>query len=244
MKKFIGVLVGVFTLAGLLFVFNVPVFASHTASFNIGARSFNVYTPAGFAGGDAVMVLHGSGGNSSEIAKVTGFDETADENGFAVLYPQGSGSVSDWNGGGCCGSAVTDQVDDVEFLSSVAGQVKHDFKVNRVFVVGFSSGGIMAYRLGCETSGVFAGVGVHSGSLTMDSCENKDKLPLLHVHGVSDSIVPVAGGAGPDLYDFVSLYDSVGMFAKKGSKVKVDVVQGEHGWFNDSTGKFVDFFNL
>ena len=63
------------------------------------------------------------------------------------------------NGGGCCSSACgAHLIDDVAFaralVSAVASLVPVDR--SRVYSTGFSNGGFMSYRLGCQASDIFA----------------------------------------------------------------------------------------
>lgn len=211
----------------------------------LGERSYMVYVPEGLpVDADVFVVLHGSGGTAVETSESSGFNVLADRDKFLVVYPQGFGVTPDWNGGGCCGEASAAQVDDVGFVERVVKDVKREFSVGDVFVVGFSSGGVMAYRVGCELSGVVSGVGVSSGSLTLDVCVNDARIPLLHIHGSDDEIVYIDGGVGPDLYNFKSMKDSVEEFSSSGGYSESVIVEHfGHAWLPSNAEMFVNFFN-
>jgi polyhydroxybutyrate depolymerase len=67
-----------------------------------------------------------------------------------------------------------------------------------VFAAGHSNGGILAYRLACEASDVFAAVGVQSSSLEIDACRPSHPVSVIHIHGTADRNVPIDGGKGPN----------------------------------------------
>jgi polyhydroxybutyrate depolymerase len=54
----------------------------------------------------------------------------------------------------------------------------------------------MSYRLACEMADTFASVASVAGTLGVppDTCTPKRPVPLMHVHGTSDVIVPYDGG--------------------------------------------------
>lgn len=140
-----------------------------------------------------VIILHGSGGNASVIEHQSGMDSLADAQRFLVAYPNGTGGSfdlfpSDWNAGSCCGGAARDHIDDVGFISMliqvVGGHVPLDPR--RVYVGGFSAGGYLAYRAGCELSTTVAAIGVVAGSLAADSCSPAKPVPLFAIHGTDD----------------------------------------------------------
>jgi len=133
------------------------------------------------------------------------FDDISDANNFMVVYPHGIGAS--WNGGGCCGIAVEDYLDDVEFVNQILIELRKTFTLDaqRIYTAGFSNGGMMAYRLGCEMSETFAAVAAVEGVLFYDQCEPKNAVSLIHFHGLADPFVPYAGGNGIEeasLYDF------------------------------------------
>ncbi|HEY4127708.1 MAG TPA: PHB depolymerase family esterase [Gammaproteobacteria bacterium] len=156
-----------------------------------------------------VLVLHGGGGNAESMAKQTGFDAEADKQGFIVVYPNGTDesrplmnllgrSLLTWNAGTCCGFARENNIDDVGFLRAVVTQVLKDNAADpkRVYATGISNGGMMAYRLACEASDVFAAIAPVSAVLEYQPCKPAQPISVFHIHGAKDENVPVAGGVG------------------------------------------------
>jgi polyhydroxybutyrate depolymerase len=133
-------------------------------------------------------------------------DAVADANGFIAVYPDGIGGVAGnenlrtWNGGQCCGPAQREDVDDVAFISALLDELSasHAVDSTRVFAVGHSNGGIMAYRLACELADKVTGVGVYAATLGVPVCEPSAPVSLIHVHGTADQNLPIIGGRGED----------------------------------------------
>jgi polyhydroxybutyrate depolymerase len=156
-----------------------------------------------------LVALHGGFGSGHQFASSSGFDHLADEQGFIVVYPDGtpiraSGALADarvWNGGRCCGPAVAEQVDDVGFISQVITRIseRHDIDSNRIYATGHSNGAIMSYRLACELSDRIVAIGVQAGSLEVDPCTPSRPVSVLHLHGGADRNIPLDGGRGVGL---------------------------------------------
>jgi polyhydroxybutyrate depolymerase len=134
----------------------------HTRSLEVDrrTRTYLVHVPKSYDGSKAhpvVLVFHGGGSNALQMVRFCGLNDKADQAGFLVVYPSGTGrleKVLTWNGGNCCGYAMQNKVDDVAFvralLDDLAKVVKVDAK--RVYATGMSNGAILAYRLTSELS--------------------------------------------------------------------------------------------
>jgi len=169
-----------------------------------GDRDYRIHVPAS-VGDEPVpllVALHGGGGSASQFAGENGLEALADEEGFVVVHPEGISQrverLHTWNAGNCCGAATEQDVDDVAFIRAVVDEVAaaHPIDPDRVFAIGHSNGGMMAYRLACEAADVFAAVGLQAGALGVDTCEPAAPVSLIHVHGTADTNVPLEGGVG------------------------------------------------
>ncbi|WP_042387139.1 alpha/beta hydrolase family esterase [Streptacidiphilus melanogenes] len=175
----------------------LPVGAS-TARLTVGglARDYRVYRPASLpARTPVVVMLHGGFGSAEEAERYYGWDHQADSGHFVVVYPDGQNHA--WNtGGGCCGTPGRQGTDDVAFVSAVVSAVEQRVPVDprRVYVTGISNGGMMAYRLACDTH-LFAAVGADSATL-LGACPGPAPLSVLHIHGTADHNIPYQGGQG------------------------------------------------
>jgi polyhydroxybutyrate depolymerase len=156
--------------------------------------------------------MHGGTGWGKQFEKNSGFDDVAEANGFIAVYPDGIGvgAASDakrtWNGGACCGPAVTQGVDDVGFIRLLIAKLEteHTIDTARVFAAGHSNGGIMAYRLACELSDKIVAIGVQSSALEIPTCVPAQPVSVLHIHGAADQNIPLDGGIGPNAMSGVS----------------------------------------
>lgn len=112
--------------------------------------------------------------------------------GFALAFP--STVDGDWNAGTCCGSSMRAGVDDVGFLNEVRTllQGRYALPDSRIGLVGYSTGGQMAYRLLCSSPRFAAKAVIVAGSLQAP-CSPSTKLPpTLIVHGLLDTTIPWA----------------------------------------------------
>jgi polyhydroxybutyrate depolymerase len=180
---------------------------THTLEFDGVERSYIAHVPDGAAIGapltlPVLVVLHGAGGNGIKAETATALSGYASTDNFIVVYPNGTqaadipGQLS-WNAGACCGAPVTNDVDDVGFIEAVLDDVEREYAVDteRVFLAGFSNGGMLSYRLSCELGDRIAGLAVVGGAFNVSSCSSDAAASVLIVHGTADQTVPYAGGA-------------------------------------------------
>lgn len=139
--------------------------------------------------------------------------------GYAVVYPNGIESrgplgLQTWNGGACCGRAADTDVDDVAFITQLLDLLERDYPVDptRIFATGHSNGGMIAYRLACESSDQIAAVAANDTAMVVDDCAPTRPIPVLHLHSVLDENVPVDGGAGvgPETNEYPPLDVTIG----------------------------------
>jgi polyhydroxybutyrate depolymerase len=165
-------------------------------------RTFRVHVPASATDGAAlplVLMFHGGGGSGKQLEESSSkMNLVADAEGFIAVYPDGTGPIRTWNAGGCCGSAVKNEVDDVGFVNALLDHLESSLCLDRrrVFAAGMSNGGMLTHRLACELPERFgAFVPVASGDL-LPECTPSVPVPLMHIHGTEDGHVPVEGGLG------------------------------------------------
>jgi polyhydroxybutyrate depolymerase len=179
----------------------------HTRTLMMGdlKRTYLVHVPKSYDGTKffpVVLVYHGGGSNAEQMVKFCGLNETADKHGFIAIYPNGTGRLEKalltFNGGNCCGYAMTNKIDDVEFtralLDDLAKAVKVDGK--RVYATGMSNGGIMSYLLASELSDRIAAIAPVGGPMGTEKCNPKRPLSVIHFHGTDDEFAPFKGGKG------------------------------------------------
>lgn len=148
-----------------------------------------------------IIALHASGSTGSLLARSTGLTEIAEAAGYMVVYPNGTGLAIDartWNSGGCCGYAQMHKVDDVAFLRALIDKLAAEGLADRkrVYILGLSNGGMMAYRMATEAPELFKGVAVVSAVMDIAPDTVKTGVPVLHIHGSDDPFIPFLGGIG------------------------------------------------
>ncbi len=158
-------------------------------------RRLDLYVPPRIPRREPVpllMVLHGLYLEPGQAEAASGLDHVADTEGVAVVYPQGLGQS--WNAGTCCDTSSRNRVDDVGFLAHVVDVVNELQQVDRdrVYVAGFSNGGMMALRAVCARPDVFAAAASVAGTL-QSGCLARTASSALLVHGLKDTTVPYAG---------------------------------------------------
>lgn len=159
-------------------------------------RTFILYRPAGLTGpAPLVVMLHGGFGSDTQAESSYGWNGEADSGHFLVAYPDGVNHA--WNvGGGCCGTPATSRVDDVAFISAMVALVRAEVPVDpsRIYATGISNGGLLAYRLACDTR-LFAAIGPDSATL-LGPCPTPAPVSVIAIHGTADHNIPYNGGPG------------------------------------------------
>ena len=171
---------------------------STTQTIAVGGlrRTFIVYRPGQLHGTVALVVmLHGGFGSAAQAQGSYHWDTEADTGHFIVAFPNGLHRA--WNaGGGCCGQPAADHTDDVGFITQMVAAIEREAPIDpdRVYATGISNGGIMAYRLACETD-VFAAIGPDSATM-LGGCPRPRPISVIAIHGTTDHRVPYYGGVG------------------------------------------------
>ncbi|MEU8086644.1 PHB depolymerase family esterase [Micromonospora sp. NPDC049101] len=172
--------------------------STHTLVIDGQERGFRLYLPANLArstGVPLVVMLHGALGTGSQAETAYGWNAMADREGFVVAYPDGlsrSWAVSP----DCCGPPARDGVDDVAFIQQLVSTVADQLPVDRarVYATGISNGGMLAYRLACDTK-LFAAIGPVAAT-QLGPCPSPAPTSVIHIHGTADQTVPLDGGPG------------------------------------------------
>jgi polyhydroxybutyrate depolymerase len=196
-------------------------------------RTYILHTPSALNQGEAlplIIVLHGTYGTGRKMQLGLGFDPYADERGFYVAYPDAfqepdSRQTARWNDGRETLESSELGIDDVAFILAMIDDIANIVSLDksRVYVTGASNGGMMTYRLGCETAGVLAGIAPVIGNIPIPiaaSCSPSVPLDFLAVNGDADPFVPFTGGEvcqdverGCEGGFVLSVADSIAVFA-------------------------------
>ena len=178
-------------------------------SMDIGGvnRTYVQYLPTGFDSSTeslpVVICLHGLGDVSTNIANI-GFNQIGDTARFISVYPQGLNNAfgnSSWANGT---AFLSSTADDIGFFHALIDEMvlTHNADPARIYVTGFSMGGIMSHKLACEMNNRVAAIGSMSGTMSTEdltNCAPTYKTPLIHFHGTADATVPYDASPLPSL---------------------------------------------
>jgi polyhydroxybutyrate depolymerase len=167
-------------------------------------RTFTVRMPAGAeTRRPLVVLLHGRGGSAQSVTQRTGFDVKADSEGFILVAPNGTGEPRGWYTGFAPGGAI----DDVGFIAALLDTLIARYPVDRtrIYVVGYSNGGVLAHRLASDLAKRIAATAVFAGAIGARSVSGhvaridppRAPVPILIMHGDADDVVPYAATGGP-----------------------------------------------
>ena len=109
--------------------------------------------------------------------------------------------------GNCGQCGWTSCHDDVGFLRSLVRELTDRWAVDadRVHVSGFSNGAMMANRIACEASELFASAALIGGRLEPGfECKPTQPLRLLQINGGNDEVVPADGSVSSSGWLFAS----------------------------------------
>lgn len=183
-----------------------------------------------------VLALHGAAMNGSMMVWFSGLNKKAEEAGFIVIYPSGTGTgpFLVWNAGGFKGRMAEGKAEDVAFIRQLLDDLETVVTVDkkRVYACGMSNGGMMCYRLAAELSDRIAAIAPVAGTIAIDESKPKRPVPVIHFHGSKDNIVPfeIAKGKGPRFINFKGVDESIQTWVKLDGcdeKPKFDVLSKE-----------------
>ena len=173
-----------------------------------GIRHYSIYVPpfGDTSPHPAILSLHGGGGSAMIQASTSLLNKFAQAEKIYVVYLEGTGAIQTFNAGSCCGSAQTQNVDDVLYVRTVLDDIETNYNVNpaKIFATGFSNGSMMSHRLACAVADRIAAIAaVSGGSGQFDkalnqyyACNSTRPIPVLHIHAANDRNYPFAGGVG------------------------------------------------
>ncbi len=156
-------------------------------------REYILYKPANLPiNAPLVFVFHGYGGDGQTIMSYSNMNTIADQNGFAVCYPEGTLAWGDqfFDVGY---DFINWSVDDVGFSVALANhlQTTHQLDSNRTFSTGLSNGGDISYLLACEASTTFRAIAPVAGMILANiynNCNATVPIPVFEIHGTNDNV--------------------------------------------------------
>lgn len=149
-----------------------------------------------------VVALHGFTSNAENIMNYSAFNKIAEEEQFAVVYPQGmkdNKGNTFWNVGYDFHADI--KTDDTGFVVALVKKLQKQYALSstNTFVTGMSNGGEMCYLLLCRHPTVFRAAAPVAGTM-MESffkdCTSPPSSPILAVFGTDDTTTNYEGDMG------------------------------------------------
>ena len=178
-------------------------------------RAYDLYIPQGWDGSSPlplIVVFHGGGGNKRAALRTTcpGGDTKSPDCfaplstalGYAVVFPDGTGTrplwnVRTWNAGGgtdgttcVSGGACKSGVDDMAYLDDLLADVGEVIPIDpgHIHATGLSNGGAISHRWACERPQIVASIapvgGTNQFAAVGGPCATST--PVLQIHGTED----------------------------------------------------------
>jgi polyhydroxybutyrate depolymerase len=154
-----------------------------------------------------VILLHGHTGSARQllgqgmgVAPLSLWLEIAAHDEVVVIAPEGARGSDDQQGWNDCRADASSnpRTDDVGFIAALIDRAvaSHHVDRRRVYVMGMSNGGFMAFRLGIELPERIAAIATVGASMAASSqCPAASKkLSVLMINGDADPLVPYGGG--------------------------------------------------
>lgn len=203
----------------------------------IGDRSYRIRMPSGYdsqtetkAKIGALIFMHGYKGSSAGTIRNKNLMKAADELGVALVAPKSDGN--DWDLPGVPQNPQSTGEAEFQYFDALVADLDKRFSIdtNRLVATGFSAGGMMVWNLACHRGHLFAGFIPMSGTFwdpLPRSCPSKP-VHLIHMHGTSDRVVPLAGRPiaethQGDVLEAIALFTDKGEFERESPLLPLDL---------------------
>ena len=143
-----------------------------------------------------VLDLHGLSEGAQVHTLMSAFSDLAQKEGFAVVFPNGTGSPVHWE----TSLDATENID-IAFVKAILDTLGKDLCLDqsRVYATGLSNGAMMSSVLACTLSDRIAAIAPVAGVAKPDGCDPARPVPVLAFHGTADEILLFNGGIGSGL---------------------------------------------
>jgi poly(3-hydroxybutyrate) depolymerase len=158
------------------------------------------YVPSGYNKPAVVFYVHGAGGSGPNFENETKGDSTANREKFIAVYPSaasnnGTGTWDDMQG-----------TTNYPFFVAVIDTLKARYHIdtNRVYMTGFSQGGMISFVASCSYANVFAAVAPVSGH-SNTTCPLKRPISVFMTFGTSSQEMGLPSSFIADLNIWLTL---------------------------------------
>ena len=165
-------------------------------------RTFHFKKPdVSFNNGSLIFILHGSGGNGKQAMRsTTKLEAIREKENFLAVYPDGYKNF--WNEcrKAAASAANKENIDEEDFFEGMIGDFskKYCISKHKVFVIGTSGGGHMAYKLAITRPQKITAISALIANLpdtnNFDCIATGKPVPVMIVNGTADATNPYQGG--------------------------------------------------
>jgi polyhydroxybutyrate depolymerase len=152
-----------------------------------------------------VISLHPAASWPAAEMNISRWNDLADEHGFIVVYPAGTGLPQIWH------TRPSSLELDVKFISDLMDKLEAEYNIDpaRIYINGLSQGGGMVFVLSCRLSRRVAAVGAVAAAEELPSswCSDSTPVPMIAFHGTADGFVPYKGGKSRDPFNPITFPD-------------------------------------
>jgi hypothetical protein len=135
-----------------------------------------------------IIQLHGMNQDAAYQKNASKWEPIAEREKIIVVFPEGINKSWDISGNR-----------DLDFIQAIIDTMdsRHKIDRKRVYVSGFSMGGMMSYHVANKMSDKIAAVGPVSGyPMGGATATSTRPIPIMHIHGTTDDVVGFSGVAG------------------------------------------------
>ena len=174
------------TLSGIFCIPNLS--NAQIENFQVGSttRKMLVYAPSTIVPGRPLLIsMHGYNQDIAYQQSQTKWELIAKENNFVVVYPGGINNSWDLSG-----------TSDIDFILAIIDEMYERYGIDRdrVYLSGFSMGGMMTYYAATKIADKIAAFAPVSGYMMGGPNTNSSRpIPIIHTHGTSDDVVSYSG---------------------------------------------------
>ena len=150
---------------------------------SVSGRDIHVYAPSGLKAKSPLLIsCHGMNQDPNYQQENTHWEAVADTAGFVVVYPRGGTEMSTWDISGN---------KDTKWMTEIIAQMVKDYDIDekRVYLSGFSMGGMFTYNAMSKIADKIAAFAPTSGTNVMGASRAQRPVPIIHPHGTSDDIL-------------------------------------------------------
>ena len=150
---------------------------------SVSGRDIHVYAPSNLAPKSPLLLsLHGMDQDPNYQQSNTHWETVADTAGFVVVYPRGATGMSTWDIQG-------DK--DTKWIVQIIDQMVKDYDIDtkRVYLSGFSMGGMFTYHAMSKIADKIAAFAPCSGPNVYGASKAQRPVPIIHIHGTNDDVL-------------------------------------------------------